>query len=171
MSARLGLPFLAAVLLLSVATGALTAPSARATTNWGLWVNPGASSNYLTCGWHSTCFSPFTWGNALDWNNDPYTHKNVYWRSWATADTGSGTMAYAYPYDATGTCYGAGAKGYDLGWTERGRVVWLHTQLGAGAPTAYVQGSWIGSFTSAGPMGTTVETDKSGCPFDGPHLH
>ncbi len=41
--------------LLAGAIGALTSPPARAVTSYGLYVNPGGSSNALTCGWNCTC--------------------------------------------------------------------------------------------------------------------
>lgn len=162
---------LVAVAALSSFAGAMTAPSAKATNNYGLWINPGGSSNALTCGWHSTCLSPYPWGNALDWGNT--TNQAVYWRSWATADTGSGTVGYAFPYNATSEdCYGAGAHVYDLGWTHRGSVVWLHTALSGSAPTVYIDGSWSGAYTSSGSMGTTVgEELEPTCPWTDPHLH
>lgn len=173
MSARILIPTFTFVAFVSAVFGALTATPARAVVNYGLYVNPGGSSNALTCGWHSTCVWPYSWGNALDWGNDPDTYKFVYWRSWGTSDSGSGTMAYAYPYNASSDiCHGAGANVYDLGWTWRGSVVWLHTSLSGSAPTVYINGSWSGAFTSSGPMGTTVPTEKDvSCPWDGPHLH
>jgi hypothetical protein len=172
-SARILIPTFTFVAFVSAVFGALTATPARAVVNYGLYVNPGGSSNALTCGWHSTCVWPYSWGNALDWGNDPDTYKFVYWRSWGTSDSGSGTMAYAYPYNASSDiCHGAGANVYDLGWTWRGSVVWLHTSLSGSAPTVYINGSWSGAFTSSGPMGTTVPTEKDvSCPWDGPHLH
>jgi hypothetical protein len=57
------IPFVA---LTGLALGALTAPNAHALVGYGLWVNPGGSTNALTCGWHDTCKSPWPWGNALD---------------------------------------------------------------------------------------------------------
>jgi len=171
MNPRSIVPALAVIAFASAAFGALTSNSARATLSYGLYVNPGASSNALTCGWHQTCQPPYTWGNALDWGNDPNTYKFVYWRSWGTADSGSGTIAFAVPYNATGSCKGAGAHVYDLNWFWRGSVVWLHTDLSASAPTVYINASWIGAYTSAGPMGTTASTELRGCPWDGPHLH
>lgn len=81
MNARVIVPALATLALLAGAIGALTSSPARAVTSYGLYVNPGGSSNALTCGWHSTCVWPYSWGNALDWGNDPYTNKYAYWRS------------------------------------------------------------------------------------------
>jgi hypothetical protein len=173
MTARFWIPALAVLALTAGALGTLTASPARAVSQYGLYVNPGASTNYLTCGWHSTCQTPYPAGNALDWGNDPYINRQVYWRSWGTADSGSGTMAYAYPYDAgSSICYGAGANIYDVGWTWRGAVVWLHTSLSGSAPTVYINGSWSGAYTNSGPMGSTVASEKHvSCPWDGPHLH
>ena len=152
------------------ALGALTAPSVHALTGFGLWVNPGGSTNALTCGWHSTCLDPWPAGNALDWGNTGT--QPVYWRSWATSDAGSGTMAYGYPRDASSsTCYGAAVDVYSLGWAFRGTAVYLHT---ASTTTASfnINGSWIGSYTSGGQVGTTVSTEKTGdCPWTAAHLH
>jgi len=55
------------------ALGILTASSVHATSTHDVYVNPGGSTNSLKCGWHSVCESPYSWGNALDWGNDPYT--------------------------------------------------------------------------------------------------
>jgi hypothetical protein len=153
--------------------GVLMASSVRATSTNDVYVNPGASTNALTCGWHDICEYPYTWSNALDWGNDPYTNKYVYWRSWGVVASGSGTMAYGYPYNASSTiCYGAGVNLYDTSWGYRGSVVYLHTSLSGSAPTVYVQGSWSGTFTSDGPMGTTVAGEKDvTCPWEAPHLH
>jgi hypothetical protein len=63
--------------VLAAFAGALSAPSARAVTAHHLYVNPGASSNALTCGWHVACEPPISWGNALDWGNDATVNKNV----------------------------------------------------------------------------------------------
>lgn len=173
MNPRVAVPALATVALVAAVVGALTSFPVRAVTSYGLYVNPGASSNALTCGWHSTCVWPYSWGNALDWGNDPDINKYVYWRSWGTSDSGSGTIGYAYPYDASSTiCYGAGSYVYDLNWFWRGSVVWLHTILSGSAPTVYLNASWSGAYTSAGPMGTTVRNEKdASCPWYGPHLH
>ncbi|GIW19062.1 MAG: hypothetical protein KatS3mg064_2219 [Tepidiforma sp.] len=97
----------------------------------------------------------------------------MYWRSWGVADSGSGTMAYASPYDASSQrCYGAGAHVFDLAWQWKGSVAWLHTLLSPSAPTISIDGSWAGAFTSGGPMGTTVASEKSiDCRWTAPHLH
>lgn len=153
--------------------GAMTAPPAQALYGYGLYVNPGASRDALTCGFHGTCDTEnnnVTSGNALDWGS--YSTNNVYWRSWATADSGSGTMAYAFPYDSTtATCYGAAANVYGLGWAWRGVVVYLHT-TSTSTSGIYINGSWGGAYTSAGPIGTTRGSEKTDeCPWDNPHLH
>ena len=133
-------------------------------------MNPGGSSNALSCGWHATCKGTYPWGNALDWGN--YGTQPVYWRSWATSDAGSDTMAYGFPRNAdTATCYGAAVDVYSLGWAFRGTAVYLHT---ASTTTASfnINGSWIGSYTSGGQVGTTVSTEKTGdCPWTAGHLH
>lgn len=173
MKIRLVIWMYALAAAVGVASGILTAPPAHATSTHDVYVNPGASTNALTCGWHDACESPYNWGNALDWGNDPYTYYNVYWRSWGIVASGSGTMAYGYPYDASSTiCYGAGVSLYDTSWGFHGSVVYLHTGLSGSAPTIYVQGNWSGAFTSDGPMGTTVASEKdSTCPWKGAHLH
>lgn len=50
MNARVIVPALATLALLAAATGALTSSAGRAVTSYGLYVNPGGSSNALTCG-------------------------------------------------------------------------------------------------------------------------
>lgn len=162
-----------AACVVAAALGFLTAPTAHATSTHDVYVNPGGSTNALTCGWHDVCEPPYNWGTGLDWGNDPYTYYNVYWRSWGLVTSGSGTMAWGYPYNASSTlCYAAGVHLYDTSWGHHGSVVYVHTMLSGSAPTVYIQGSWSGTFTSDGPMGTTIEDEKDeDCPRDDPHLH
>ncbi len=158
------------VLGVSVVLGFASASPARATYGYGLYINPGAYRNAMTCGWHGECGDTPTAGNALDWGN--LGNDGVYWRSWATADSGSGTIGYAYPQNSSSpACYITGANVYSLAWVWRGTVAYTHSSVSS-TSGIYINGSWTGAFTASGPIATTVSSEKSAdCPWSSAHLH
>ena len=172
---RIFAPLLTLAILVGVAAGALTGRTgARAITAYDLYMMPGGVTNALTCGWHSACISPYSWGNALDWGNAG--GNAVYWRSYGVA-VPTGAIGVGFPLDVSGTCKAAGVDVYDVGWIPRGRVVFTHTQLTRTTSFAIAGGPPLTPALTLLSVGTTASTELYSCTsptpplWSGPHLH
>lgn len=170
---------LAGVSLAGVAVGSLSTnvSTTRAVSDYELYVNPGGSTNYLSCGWHSTCLFPFPDGDALDWGNDPYTNNQVYFRAWGVKGY-SGLVKIANGYVGrrdTMVCYQAVTDVVSLYGAYVGRTHYLHTLFtGSEGASFSIYGRDTGYFQTYGSFGVTVDGElTTSCPRgdDGPHLH
>ncbi len=151
--------------------------NALALTGYELNVNPGSSSNAVTCGWHSTCVSPYSPGYALDWGNSG--GGSVYWRSWAFLSDGSGSIGTASLTTASGNCYVIGVDVKSVFGIWKGSTSYTHTTISGSSRNWSIPGAAaIGTYYLYGPVGTTVPTnqEKATCPKDDDgnyfaHLH
>lgn len=146
----------------------------RATVDYEVYVNPGAATNELTCGYHVTCDEinyPDANRMALDWGND--SGNNVHWRSWGYKSVGSqGTIASGKVWDVTDSCKAVAVEVYSTTSVYKGAAGYMHTTLsGTDGRTFYISGSTSGSYTSYGAIGTTAGSEILGCPWSDPHLH
>lgn len=147
----------------------------RAVDDYGVYVNPGADTNALTCRFHVTCDGDYPDSNrtALDWGNDAYTYNDVYWRSFGFKGVGSqSTIATGKIWDVTDACKAVAVEIYSLVNTYRGAEGYVHTLLsGTDGRSFYIPGSPSGAYKLEGPIGVTAESEIPGCPWTGPHLH
>lgn len=172
MSTRVLISVLMSLVLAGGAAGLLSPKPGKAVTDYTIRVNPGAYSNHLTCGWHVTCKSPYTWGNALDWGNSANDH--VHWRSWGYRGSGSGNVGSAYIYTAnTATCYRISADIWSPLGTFLGNAAYQHTRILVSEGTGWsISGSTSWSYTYRGDIGYTVGTElDDDCAWTDPHLH
>ena len=148
--------------------------SSLATETYEVYVNPGPSTNSLTCGFHVTCDEtvyPDTNRTALDWGNSGTA--SVYWRSFGYLSVGSlATIATGKVWDVTDSCKAVAVEIYSLANTYRGAAGYLHSSLsGTDGRSFYIPGSTTGAYKLEGPVATTASTEIGGCPWDAAHLH
>jgi hypothetical protein len=146
----------------------------RATTDYEVTVNPGGATNALICGFHVVCDEvnyPDANRTGLDWGN--VADDAVYWRSWGYKSVGSqSTVAISKVWDVTDTCYAVAVEVYSITNVYKGAAGYVHTHLsGTDGRTFYVSGSTSGSYTSYGAIGTTSDSEISGCAWTAAHLH
>jgi hypothetical protein len=145
----------------------------RALVDYEVYVNPGAATNSLTCGYHVTCDGSYPDANrmGLDWGNS--SGNSVYWRSWGYKSVGSqGTIASGKVWDVTDSCKAVAVEVYSTTNAYKGAAGYMHTNLsGTDGRTFYISGSTSGSYTSYGAIGTTAGSEIPGCPWTAAHLH
>ena len=132
----------------------------------------GATSQYLTCGWHSVCKTPWTSGNGLDWDAIADDHQQ--WRSnnFRSDASTPDNVAVADPDSFnTSLCYRIGVVVTDNGSTNRGTVYYEHVNT----PKAYYQlvGDSDGTLQTFW-AGIVVDPDSEldeDCPTTGDHIH
>jgi hypothetical protein len=163
-----------AALVGSIAGILSSVQSGRAVDDYDVYVNPGGSTNVLTCGFHVTCDAtayPDTNRTALDWGNS--ANASVYWRSFGFKGAGSqATIATGKIWNVTDTCKAVAVEVYSLANTYRGAEGYTHTILsGTDGRSFYIPGSASGAYKLEGPTGTTADSEISGCPWTAAHLH
>ncbi len=141
-------------------------------------INPGGTvyfdgSNYvsgLSCGWHSTCLSPYAYGPGLDWASP--SGGAVSWRSWSwRSDACTCPIGQTQVRIADSNCYQIAQDIGDWYSVFRGTELYIHTTspwggywntLTAGAQYWY-NNEWL--------IGYAVSQDLPNCPFEGSHTH
>ena len=171
MSTRILALVLSFAAILGIGLGVSPTPS-LAVTSYEIRINPGGSTNALTCGWHATCLTPYPWGNALDWGNSGNAY--VHWRSWGYRGSGTGAVGTADVYTAnTATCYQIAADIYSPLGSFLGDAAYMHTRINVSEGTNWsISGSVSGSYTSQSNIGYTATSELSAsCPWTAAHLH
>ncbi len=149
---------------------------ASAVTYWDyVWVHPGGTlnsgspnSDYLNCGWHSVCLSPFNWGTGLDWANAHGEY--VYYRSYSTNTAGYSWSARALITEWGDTCRVTNVNHYRRSGVHDSTVRYVHTGSNFHLQQFYVSSDLYPQWTSRA-VGNTLNEAGLGCATTGPHLH
>ena len=110
---RWRLPFFPTALAITVTLGLLlgwaSPRPAHASNFWEFWhdIAVGGTTGqtvYLNCGWHTECVSPWTKGNALDWeetNSYAYLAGAAKWDSWYVTNAAYADVSYEEEYNGS----------------------------------------------------------------------
>lgn len=152
--------------------GWATAPSANAVTQYiTMNIHPGsqATTNKLTCGWHGTCGSPPSSGEALDWRNSG--GDSIYLRTRTSYDGSPTVGGYGQAFNYTGSdCVVVRVSVLRPSEDFLGYVYFYHTEhhdpwcftISAGA-SPIMLASYVAK--------TAYDEEEEECPFSAAHLH
>ena len=146
---------------------------AQAAHPYDLYINPGGSTNLLTCGWHEACTSTPVIGTALDWGNT--SGQTVYWRSFGMTTSGLGVAGSASTRVADGVCYNFSVDIRSAYGASLGTEAYTHSQLSLTTPFTINAGSPPSGTMTVTSLGTTRSNELADCKnqgyWTGPHLH
>ena len=146
---------------------------AKAAYPYDLYINPGGSTNLLTCGWHLDCVPPYTASTALDWGNT--SGQTVYWRSFGITTSGLGVAGSASPRVADGTCYNFSVDIRSAYGASLGTEAYTHSQLSLATPFTINAGGPPSGAMTVVTLGSTRGSELADCTrlklWTGPHLH
>lgn len=153
--------------------------SVHAANVWEIWHDISVGATYgqtvwMHCGWHTTCESPYSTGNALDWDE---TDNSAYFTGaakWNGTYNAYGAKA-SFNNSPTSLCTRVSATIYNyhnndylateyFTHVQRTGTAILYIQAGPGFPYGFK--SIVG--TVSGKGGTS---ELSGCPWGGTHVH
>jgi hypothetical protein len=137
--------------------------------------HPGGEQEYLSCGWHGTCYDPpnATEGWALDWARPtPGAAFGVYWRSKAVTSNpaqwaGTGTIGYIGGGSCTHKAY---VSVKDIGGAWRADVWYVHAQTSLAGNSFTIGASTLPVSTSY-YLGQAAYEGGGGCNWTGYHVH